>query len=480
MTSHHTELTPADVRRRLGHPVIDTDGHIIEFVPAMLDFLKQVAGPEVSGRFWKGFLAQNARRWHELTAGQRRDGSVHRPAFWAAPAENTRDRATAMLPRLLRERLPSLGIDYAVVYPSVGLLIPGLNDEELRRASCRAYNTMVAELFRGCEDCLTPAAAIPCHTPAEAIEEMDYALGTLGLKVPMIGSLVRRPVRPPDGPAEVAPRPVEQGYWVDLLGIDSAYDYDPLWQKCMDLRVPMTFHATSQGFGLRRSASNYMFNQTGHFADSGHAYAKALFFGGVTHRFPKLPFAFLECGVSWGAQLICDLKERWEKRNGVAIRKLDPRRIDYRELTELFDQYGGARLAGKMSPATEVGRAEQPDIDEFAATGVENVDDLYERLVPNFYYGCEADDRLVGTAFDARYTPPGRKLQAMFSSDIGHWDVTDMRIVLPEAYEMVTDGVLTEEDFRAFVFGNPVKMLTSLDPEFFRGTSVEAAVAGCR
>ena len=54
----------------------------------------------------------------------------------------------------------------------------------------------------------------------------------------------------------------------------------------MDLKVPVTAHAIGQGIGMRRSISNYMYNQTGHFADAGHAFAKALFFGGVTNRFP--------------------------------------------------------------------------------------------------------------------------------------------------------------------------------------------------
>jgi predicted TIM-barrel fold metal-dependent hydrolase len=467
--------TAAQIRQRLGHPVVDADGHVIEFLPALVDCLKRVAGPKVSDRFWKAFLDTNARNWHQLTAVERRRGSVYRPAFWAGPAENTRDRATAMLPKLLDERMPELGIDYAVMFPTIGMLLPNIVDEEMRRASCRAENMMLAEMFQGCESRLTPAAIIPCHTPAEALEEMDFALGELGMKVPMIGSLVRRPIHSP-GAGVGEPRPLDQAFWVDLLGMDSEYDYDPLWKRCMELRVPMNFHAPSQGVGLRRSPSNYMFNQTGHFADSGHAFAKALFFGGVTHRFPDLPMAFLECGAAWGAQLVLDLKERWEKRNAEAIRTLDPRRVDFPEMVRLFDRYGGPLLAGKMTGTGEAGRAEQPDVDEFAATGVRSLDDLYDRLLPNYYFGCEADDRLAGTAFDPRYTPPGRKLKAMFSSDIGHWDVAAMDRVVPEAFEMVEDGVMSAEDFRDFIYANPVRLLTSLNPDFFEGTAVAREV----
>lgn len=473
--------TAADIRRRFGHPVIDTDGHIIEFLPLMLDCLKEVAGPQVSGRFWQGFQAQNQRSWHQLSPEERRRANVYRPAFWLSPAENSLDRATAMLPRLFRERLPELGMDYSVIYPSIGLLLPSMADEELRRASCRAYNLMVSRLFAGCEDRLTAAAAIPCHSPDEALAEMDYALGELKLKVASIGSMVRRPLKNTDGTPIDAPRLLDRGFWVDLLALDSEYDYDPLWAKCVAMKTPMTFHATTQGIGLRRSTSSYVFNQTGHFAEAGHAYAKALFFGGVTRRFPTLPFAFLECGASWGAQLVCDLKERWEKRSGAALHALDPRKVDYRLMTELFEKYGGPLLAGRMSPATEAGRAEQPYVDEFAAAGIGTLEDFYERLVPNFYYGCEADDRLAGTAFDPRYAPPGRKLNAMFSSDVGHWDVSDMGHVVPEAWEMVEDGIMTEEDFHAFMFANPVRLFTRLDPHFFDGTAIESearALAG--
>ena len=159
---------------------------------------------------------------------------------------------------------------------------------------------------------------------------------------------------------------------------------------------------------------------------------------------------------------------------------LDPKRVNYAEMTRLFDRYGGSLLAGRISASNEAARAEQPMVDEFAATGIRNLDDLYERLLPNYYYGCEADDRLAGTAFDARYTPPGRKLKAMFSSDIGHWDVADMDHVVPEAYEMVEDSVMSEEDFRDFMFANPVRLLTGLDPDFFEGTVVAAEVKKIR
>lgn len=48
----------------------------------------------------------------------------------------------------------------------------------------------------------------------------------------------------------------------------------------------------------------------------------------------------------------------------------------------------------------------------------------------------------------------GVRLRAVFGSDIGHRDVTDMGRVVAEAYEQVDRGLLTEEDCRDFSFGN--------------------------
>ena len=472
MTKPDKNSRSLKVRESLDHPVIDADGHMLELFPVMFDYVKQVGGPDMTEATWAAFRRQNNRSWYDMTPDERRFHSQMRPAFWPAPAENTLDRATGMLPRLMHERLPEMGIDFSVVYPTLGFLLPEIQDRDVRRAACRAHNLMMADMFRGLGDRLTPAAVIPCETPAEAIEELEFAITELGFKVPMFANLVRRPIE------AVTQRDPELGryaFWVDPLALDSPYDYDPVWQKCMELKVPVTSHAIGQGIGMRRSISNYMYNQTGHFADAGHAFAKALFFGGVTHRFPKLKFAFLECGVAWGASLVCDLKERWEKRNAAAVQQFNPARIDMDYLGELFERYGGEVLSGRLDPKSVTRNADEgEEIDDFAATGVRSVEDLLDRLVPNYYYGCEADDRMNATAFDSRLLPGGRKLNAMFSSDFGHWDVPDMRQVLAEAWELVEEELINEVDFRAFVFDNPVSLFAGMNREFFAGTAVES------
>jgi hypothetical protein len=51
-----------------------------------------------------------------------------------------------------------------------------------------------------------------------------------------------------------------------------------------------------------------------------------------------------------------------------------------------------------------------------------------------------------------------------------------MREVVAEAYELVEKGLLSEEDFRDFVFVNPVTLWTGMNPAFFTGTAIEKDV----
>ena len=60
------------------------------------------------------------------------------------PTRNTLDRATAMLPRLLYERLDEFGFDFTVLYLTAGLALGQIAEDEIRRASCRAFNMYAA------------------------------------------------------------------------------------------------------------------------------------------------------------------------------------------------------------------------------------------------------------------------------------------------------------------------------------------------
>jgi hypothetical protein len=50
---------------------------------------------------------------------------------------------------------------------------------------------------------------------------------------------------------------------------------------------------------------------------------------------------------------------------------------------------------------------------------------------------------------------------------------TDMREVIPEAFELVDQGLMTSADFRDFARDNVLKLHAGMNPEFFAGTRVE-------
>src|SRR5579862_9626821 len=194
MSSHHS---PAEIRKGLKHPVIDGDGHWVEYTPVFAEKIRKVTG-DLGGN---GFL-QSQRRIPdalELTTDQRKERGIAMEGQWGRQAVNTLDRATAMMPRMFYDRLDELGIDFGIVYPTAGLGIPRIADDETRRAVIRGFNIVTADYFAKLSDRLTPAAVIPMHTPEEAIAELDFVTKELGAKVGMFGSGIARPLPAAEG-----------------------------------------------------------------------------------------------------------------------------------------------------------------------------------------------------------------------------------------------------------------------------------------
>ncbi len=464
----------AKVRSQLSHPVVDGDGHWLEPVAIFLEFLAEEGGPRLVDEFRR----EKAKRddWYAADPGERMRRRLRREAWWGEPA-STLDRATVSVPGLLAERLQEFGIDYAVVYPTLGLTLRGIADVELRRASVRALNRMNAELFAPYAFRLTPAATVMVNTPDEAIEDLDFAVSELGMKVIMVSGSIMRGLAG-DGTQ-----------YVDTIGLDSPFDYDPFWQRCVELGVAVTDHGGSLNWPDRFSPNNYVFNHIGHFSNGLHASCRAIFLGGVTRRFPSLPFAFLEGGVGWASNLLLDLVSHFEKRNVTALEKnLCPTNIDFARFRDLYDRHAEGRMAGRfddvvgsvssLSPfhgAKELAAREgAAAYDDFAALGVFSAEELRSEFRRSFYFGCEADDPMTAVAFNAKL---GTLVRPIFSSDVGHFDVIEMSDVLHEAWELVDDELISGEEFRQFTFENIVHLHTGLNPKFFEGTAVANDVA---
>ena len=388
MSAH---ASPEQVRSRLNHPVIDGDGHWIEYTPVFAERMRQVAGDKSAD----GFLAAQRRIPDTLglTMAERQQRGVAMEGYWGRQSTNTRDRATAMMPRMLYDRLDELGIDFGIIYPTAGLGIPRIPDNETRRAVIRGFNIVTSEYFRDLGDRLTPAAVIPMHTPEEAIAELEFVTKELGAKVGMFGSGIARRLKIADN---VDPALARFTVNYDQLGIDSQHDYDAVWQKCRELTMAPTFHTGGRSFGLRNSPSNFTFNHIGHFAAAGHAVAKALFLGGVTRRFPDLRFGFLEGGVGWGCQLFADLIEHWERRGAKGLAYMHPDKLDRPLLRQYVDKYGYGDIAAELDrrdgwPAREEDHMDGgvPVHDDYAPCNITKKQDWIDLYATPYYFGCE-------------------------------------------------------------------------------------------
>ena len=259
-----------------------------------------------------------------------------------------------------------------------------------------------------------------------------------------------------------------------MFGIDSDYDFDPVWEKCREVKIAPTFHSAGSNQALRNSPTNFTYNHIGHFADAGHAAAKGIFLGGVTRRFPELRFAFLEGGVGWGAQLFGDLMEHWERRNIKALENMKPEKLDRDLLMSYVEKYGYKEHAAALRerdgwPDPELHMTGGIDnLDDFAACKFTRKEDWIDLFVTPYYFGCEADDRMNATAF-LKLNPFDAQLNAIYSSDIGHFDVIDMREPLPEAYELVEDGYISQRQFPRLRLHQRGDAVGHAEPRFLQG-----------
>ncbi len=187
----------------------------------------------------------------------------------------------------------------------------------------------------------------------------------------------------------------------------------------------MTSHSGARG-GSRVVTNHYIYNHVGSFAAGGESFAKGVVLGGVSKRFPTLNFAFLEGGVAWAAELYAGLVGHCGKHDPEVIATLDPNNIDLEYLADLFAEYGQGLVSARPEPGSDFARwpggwhwADDKIIaSELENIGIRSADDLRPLFENRLYFGCEADDPLVLSAFNTRSNPIGATLTAVFSSDL--------------------------------------------------------------
>ncbi len=203
----------------------------------------------------------------------------------------------------------------------------------------------------------------------------------------------------------------------------------------------------------------------------------------MTRRFPDLRVGFLEGGAGWGAHAVRGsggaLGEA-QRQGGAAT--TTPSRSTRSCCTALYQQYGGEEVAAparrhpRCPAAAALGvsnnsRRQPQDpgaLDDFARAGIEKIEDIRDRYVPNFYFGSEADDPTVAYAFNTKVNPLGAQLNAFWASDSGHWDVPDLTEVLADTWSLVERGApARRRNFRDLVFTHPYNFFAGKNPGFF-------------
>ena len=83
MSPQEKSLTrSSQVRRSLDHPILDSDGHHVEYQPAVFDVLARVGGTAMVDRYKKWVEENSLFAWYGMTPEERTDNRVVRPPWW--------------------------------------------------------------------------------------------------------------------------------------------------------------------------------------------------------------------------------------------------------------------------------------------------------------------------------------------------------------------------------------------------------------
>ena len=201
-----------------------------------------------------------------------------------------------------REAMDTEGLDMAVLFPSRGLFVLGLDtvrmmgndglEPEYATAIARAYNDWLHEFCREAPERMLGAGMVAPHDLPGAVAETRRCVEELGFRAVFLspGCIDRRPWHDPH--------------------------YDPLWAECERLDIPITFHGGGQNY-LKPDFSLEIFDELMLWHTFSQplgimTVAASLTAGGVLHRFPKLRVGLLEGNCSWAPWLFHRLDEHFE------------------------------------------------------------------------------------------------------------------------------------------------------------------------
>ena len=238
--------TSAAIRRSLSHPVIDIDGHIAEYFPALAPYLEQeglALDHPALARLLPAYLGPD----HDVARDGRRragaDARRPRPVVERAGPEHDRPRHRAVPgPAVRTARRARPRLQRRVPEPRVSCsCTPGRTTRA--RGACRALNRCNAETFAPFADRLAPGRRDPDAHAGRSRRRARVRGEGARVQVGAVRRLRAAADRRRRGDRSALAR---WATWLDQFGLDSAYDYDPVWANRPGARrvdrVPLGFH----------------------------------------------------------------------------------------------------------------------------------------------------------------------------------------------------------------------------------------------
>lgn len=256
------ERMAARFRDRAPHTVQGHEGQKGEFFVC-----ENISPVPVAGFFGSGKSAE------ELPEHRTRGFEVAPKSVWD-PAERLKEQDID-------------GVSAEVLYTSMGMLLFGLDDGELRTDCFRAFNDWAAEYCSYNPTRLIGTGLVTLEDIPAAIDELER-IAHKGLRGALIwGS-------PPDD------RPY------------SLPDYDPFWAAAQDLELPLSLHILTGRGGVRFDTRRVLYRYMRMPQEIQLTFAD-LIVGGVPERFPRLKLVSAENDISWVPHFLYRLDHAYDR-----------------------------------------------------------------------------------------------------------------------------------------------------------------------
>ena len=274
---------------QLKHALISVDDHVLEPPNLWTDRLSKGKWGDRIPRLER--TSDGAERWvvdgkvlldgHPAKAGALMADRNQEPRRWDEVPQ------AAYVPSERLKAMDTSGVDYSVLYPSVaglaGEAFGRLEDPELELACVQAYNDWLIEKWANASDRFIPQCIVPISPVEATVGEIRRAIGK-----------GHRGVVFPSLPMHLRSVPHVSGP-----------EYDPVWEVCQELDVPVCLHAGASPelqyppfSGLAPALAEALNAVTK--PVSSVFVISLLSFSRVLLRHPRLQVVLAESALSWG------------------------------------------------------------------------------------------------------------------------------------------------------------------------------------